>query len=192
MDKGITGIVLSGGKSSRMGREKGLCEFNGKMLVQYAIEALKPFCERIIIIANIAGYEKFSYEVFTDKIKDLGPIGGIYTGLSYSKTEDNFVLSCDMPMISNQLIEYILLNRKQKQIVVPSNDGYFEPLCAFYHYDIYSQLKPAIDHQEYKLVDFIKTTNFRELKIDKQLDFYHPLLFANINSDKDFQSILKL
>ncbi len=189
MDKNITGIILSGGKSSRMGKEKGLCKFKGKELVQYAIDVLAPFCKSIIIIANNNQYEKFEHKVFADEIKDIGPIGGIYTGLFHTETEDNFILSCDMPMISHELIEYILLNRKHKQIVVPDFGGYFEPLCAFYRGNIFPQLKKTIDEQNYKLADFIKTTDFEKLKIDKQLDFFHPLLFANINSEKEIKEL---
>ncbi len=172
-----------------MGREKGLCEFKGKALVQYAIDVLTPLCKRIIIVANNEQYKSFGCEVFADEIIGIGPIGGIYTGLMHSETEDNFILSCDMPMVSNELIEYILLNRKHRQIVVPDFEGYFEPLCAFYRRDIFPQLRKVIEEQNYKLVDFIKTTDFAELKIDKQLDFFHPLLFANINSEKEIEEL---
>jgi len=189
MDGEITGIILSGGKSSRMGREKGLCEFKGKALIQYAIDVLAPFCNRIIIVANNGQYENFGYEVFADEIKGIGPIGGIYTGLMHSETEDSFILSCDMPMVSHELIEYILLNREHRQIVVPDFEGYFEPLCAFYRRDIFAQLKKVIEERNYKLVDFIKTTDFAEIKIDKQLDFFHPQLFANINSEKEMAEL---
>ena len=189
MDSKITGIILSGGKSRRMGREKGLCKFKGKELVQYSIDVLSPFCETIILVANDEQYKKFRYEVYADEIKDIGPIGGIYTGLKHSRTESNFILSCDMPMISHQLIEYILLNRKDKQIVVPDFGGFIEPLCAFYRANIFAQLKNTIDEQNYKLADFIKTTNFEELKIDKQLGFFHPLLFANINSERELEEL---
>ena len=189
MDNKITGIILSGGKSSRMGREKGLSKFKGKELVQYSIDVLAPFCETIILVANDEQYKKFGYKVYADEIKDIGPIGGIYTGLKHSRTESNFILSCDMPMISHQLIEYILLNREDKQIVVPDFGGFFEPLCAFYRANIFAQLKNTIDEQNYKLADFIKTTDFEELKIDKQLDFFHPLLFANINSERELEEL---
>ena len=92
-------------------------------------------------------------------------------------------------MISHELINYILLNRKHKQIVVPNFGGYFEPLCAFYRCDIFTQLKKVIEERNYKLADFIKTTNFAEIKIDKQLDFFHPQLFANINSEKEIKEL---
>lgn len=189
MNNDITGIILSGGKSSRMGREKGFCKFKGQPLVEYAIDALTPFCNSIIIVANNKQYEIFGFEVFADKVKDVGPIGGIYTGLVQSKTDDNFILSCDMPMVSHKLIEYLLLNRKHKQIVVPGFEGNIEPLCAFYRRDVFAQIKNAIDKRKYKLADFIKSTDFEELTIDEQLDFFHPLLFANINSKKEIEEL---
>ncbi len=189
MKSNITGIILSGGKSRRMGKEKGLCPFKGKPLVRYAIDVLSPFCERLIIVANNGGYEGFGLEVFPDKIKEIGPLGGIYTGLLHSITEDNFILSCDMPMISTELVKHILSNRNNYRVVVPDFEGYLEPLCAFYQHGIFPQLKKAIEEGNYKLVDFIKKTNFRELKIDKQLGFFHPMLFANINSEKEITEL---
>ncbi len=82
-----TGIILAGGKSSRMGEDKGLVLLNGKPMIQYVIEALKGVVSDIIIISNNASYNKFGIPVYPDIIKDKGPVGGIFTGLHHSKTQ---------------------------------------------------------------------------------------------------------
>ena len=110
-----TGIILAGGKSSRMGEDKGLVLLNGKPMIQYVIEALKEVVSDIIIISNNASYNKFRVPVYSDIIKDKGPVGGIYTGLYHSTTELNFCISCDVPMISSDFI-FWLLNKKWKRI----------------------------------------------------------------------------
>ena len=110
-----TGIILAGGKSSRMGEDKGLVLLNGKPMIQYVIEALKEVVSDIIIISNNASYNKFRIPVYADLIKDKGPVGGIYTGLYHSTTELNFCISCDVPMISSDFILW-LLNKKWKRI----------------------------------------------------------------------------
>ncbi len=79
--KNYTGIILAGGKSSRMGTEKGLVEINHKKMIEYSIDQLKKVTENIIIISNTNKYNYLKYPVYEDLIKDIGPIGGIYTGL---------------------------------------------------------------------------------------------------------------
>jgi len=83
----ITGIILAGGKSSRMGMDKGFCALNGKPMVQYAIDILEQTCDSIIICSNNSDYELFDLPVIPDIIKDIGPMGGIYSGLKNSKTQ---------------------------------------------------------------------------------------------------------
>ncbi|PKP35407.1 MAG: molybdenum cofactor guanylyltransferase, partial [Bacteroidetes bacterium HGW-Bacteroidetes-17] len=131
---GITGIILAGGKSRRMGKEKGLIELNGKQLIQYAIEVLKPICETILISTNSNFYDFLSYQKIADEFPDSGPMGGIYSCLKASKTNQNLVLSCDMPFINSQLLKELIENSHEYDIVVPWNgEQRFEPMCAFYH-----------------------------------------------------------
>ena len=104
----ITGVILAGGKSSRMGTDKGLLELNGKPLIQYAIDTLKSIGLEIIIISNNSDYEQFGFPVYPDIIPDKGPIGGVYTALSYSSTEKNLIVSCDTPFLSKKLLNYLI------------------------------------------------------------------------------------
>ncbi|MCK6650149.1 MAG: molybdenum cofactor guanylyltransferase, partial [Bacteroidia bacterium] len=104
----ITGIILAGGKSSRMGTDKGIVELNNKALIEYVIETLREVTDQIIIIANNNHYDKFGYEVYPDIIKEAGPMGGIYTGLFYSTTEHNFILSCDTPLLNKNILKEII------------------------------------------------------------------------------------
>ncbi len=105
----VTGIILSGGKSSRLGEEKGLALFNGKPLIQYAIDILKPVCDKIIISANnqLDEYAKFGFEIVEDQVKGIGPMAGLIAGLNKSVTRYNFVLSCDTPFVQWKTIDSI-------------------------------------------------------------------------------------
>ena len=73
----ITGIILSGGKSLRMGQDKGLMSLDGKFMIEHVIDHIKPLCKQILISANQEEYHKFGYPVVRDEIKDIGPAGGI-------------------------------------------------------------------------------------------------------------------
>ena len=91
--KNITGIVLAGGKSSRMGTDKGLLKFNGKSFVQYSLDALKPLVSEIIIVSDDLNYDTFGLKRINDITKNAGPVAGICAGLEASSTEYNLILS---------------------------------------------------------------------------------------------------
>ena len=100
----ITGIILAGGKSSRMGTEKGLILYKNKPFVEHIIEAMNPLVDNIIIISNNKAYKSFGFRCYEDLIKNTGPLAGIYTGLRYSKTENNLIVSCDVPLINTVIL----------------------------------------------------------------------------------------
>ncbi len=185
----ITGIVLSGGKGSRIGKDKGFCELNKKSLVAYSIDVLSPVCSQIIIGANTNDYNRLGYPVIHDEIKDIGPIGGIYSCLKLSKTSDNFILACDMPLIPVALIEYILSKKVDYDIVIPVFNSFPEPLCAYYNKSITSNLFESISAKKYKIQDVVKRFKTNFLQIDADLSFYQKNLFANINSQQDIMEL---
>ncbi|MEA1896496.1 MAG: molybdenum cofactor guanylyltransferase [Bacteroidota bacterium] len=185
MKQKTTGIILSGGKSSRMGSDKGLLVFHGKPLIQYAIDVLKELCDEIIICANNPAYDIFGFPVIKDVYPDLGPIGGIYTGLLNSGTESNFVLSCDMPFINPQTIIHLLSKREKTLASIPIHSkNMIEPLCALYSKTILPQLTKQIRNKDLKLMNLLKTVDINWVKMDSGFEFYHPDLFFNVN-DQD-------
>ena len=184
----ITGIVLAGGKSSRMGKDKGTCSFKNKPLVEYAIEALKPFCGEILLSANnIDAYNKYSYEVIPDEISSIGPLGGMFTCLKKSKTRHNIILSCDTPFITEELIKHIIENiDSENEVVAPLHQpNFIEPLCAYYNKDLIPVFEKCIKNKDYKLLKLIKSVDLKTLKIDSSLDFFNPKLFNNLNTPED-------
>jgi molybdopterin-guanine dinucleotide biosynthesis protein A len=186
----LTGIILSGGKSSRMGLEKGLVDFRGKPLITYAIEALKPIADTLIISANnrLDEYGQYGYEIFQDEIKEVGPIGGLYTVLKNSKTEINLVLSCDMPFVTTELLEYLFRNMQQNDVVVAVRDEVsLEPLCGCYSRNMVNALEQQIAAGNYKLRDLFGKVKFKALKIDASLPFYKDNLFYNVNRPEDLK-----
>jgi molybdopterin-guanine dinucleotide biosynthesis protein A len=190
MDKhNVTGIVLAGGASSRMGRDKGLCEFKGKRLVKYAIEALLPLCNTILISSNnIDNYKVFGYKVVTDEFKNIGPIGGIYSSLKASATKHNLIISCDTPFLNTQLLAFVLANSNNFDVVVPEHGNAFvEPLAAYYSSNIIGKLEGSIRQNDYKLMNFFKKVKYQSLKVDSIVG-YSSKLFLNLNAPNDLLS----
>ena len=86
----VTGFVLAGGLSSRMGEDKSLMLFRGKPLIMYAIEALSPLCEKVIISSNLLVYDFTGCEVWPDELPVQAPINGLYSCLKRSETDWNY------------------------------------------------------------------------------------------------------
>lgn len=188
----LTGIILSGGKSKRMGKDKGQCLINGKPLVKYAVDAVSGLCNPILISANIKDYQNYGYEIIPDIIEGIGPLGGIYSGLINSKTDMNIILSCDMPLIQRDLIAYILSKNDGYQAVVPLFGGFPEPLCALYSQSCIDHINGCIQSEVFKIQEVLKGLNTKFLPIEPPLGFYHKDLFANVNDKKELNRIEKL
>lgn len=182
----VTGIILAGGKSSRMGTDKGLQELSGNPLIHYAIHALSGLCNTIIISSSSEAYQSLGYKVVADVFPGIGPMGGIYSALKQSETAENLVLSCDLPFASTELLSYILEKSEGFHVAVPwQGNQHYEPLCGFYHLSILDQMNDFIQNKNYKLPDLFKEININRLIINNKLGFYNENLFLNINSKLD-------
>jgi len=115
---GATGIILAGGKSSRMGEDKGLVFLEGQPMVTHVIEQLKEVVGEVIVIAN--------------NTEGKGPVGGIYTGLVYSKTELNLCISCDTPFVSAQFLKWLLSQANGSMVTLPRFNENVHQLIGVY------------------------------------------------------------
>ncbi|MDZ7764936.1 MAG: molybdenum cofactor guanylyltransferase [Melioribacteraceae bacterium] len=129
----VNGIILSGGKSSRMGEDKALLKVGAKTIIEIMIDKLKPFCNEIIISADeTEKYSQFGYKVVPDKFDNSGPLAGIYSSLLESNSERNFIISCDLPLVSQNVIENIINTNSDKEIILPVTTGKYHQLCGVY------------------------------------------------------------
>jgi len=184
-----TGIILAGGKSSRMGEDKGLVLLNGKPMIQYVIEALKEVVSDIIIISNNASYNKFCVPVYSDLIKDKGPVGGIYTGLYHSTTELNFCISCDVPMISSDFIFWLLNKSGNASITLPMYKDKIQQMIGVYSKQVLSNFKESTEKEHLKLSQVNKDMACEIIDIEKEYANFDELIFSNINTKNELISI---
>ena len=192
-NKDITGIVLAGGRSKRMGEDKSLLKLNGKSMVEYSINALKPLCIYVVISSNQLVYDFTGCQVWPDEIPDQAPIIGIYSCLKRSETEINIFLSCDMPLMSTEMLEFLLAVSKDHDITVPIHEnGRIEPLCGIYKKSAIGILKESIDKGNFSLKDCIRNAPHILVPVDNLEEFTGQNLFRNINTPSDFKDISKL
>ena len=183
----ITGIILAGGRSSRMGTDKAFIKIGNKTLIENAIDLIKDYCGEILISTNIHTGNSFpERRLIPDERQGLGPIGGIYSCLKRSGTEQNLVIAVDIPYINNGLIQFLLSNVADFELVIPvTGKGKPEPLCAVYKKSILPYLEKMIAETDLKVQNLMKYCKTEKLNVSGEQKFYHDRLFHNVNTPDD-------
>lgn len=188
----ITGIVLAGGKSRRMGVDKGLMLYWGRPLIQYSLDLLNNFCSRILISSNNPEYQSLGYEVITDKVTGAGPMAGIASCIELSKSAINIVLSCDMPLIEPVILHTLLKHIEGNTFVVPLDHlGRAEPLCAVYHLDSLPLMKQLIESNTFRMTGLYLKAPVKYIEPTDYPVPYNKLWFSNFNSLDDIKAVDK-
>lgn len=182
----LTGIILAGGKSKRMGIDKGLMNWNGQPMIINSIEALLPFANQLLISSTNKEYEKFNLEVVPDEIPGLGPIGGLLTCLEKSRSEACLCLPCDAPYIKPDLIEFLLSKYTGSECVVPLTP-LPEPLFAIYPIAVIPVIKRLIELKSFSLLEIFKNYPTSYIHLNDMPDQTWRSYFFNFNSPDDIK-----
>ena len=190
MDTGsqITGIILAGGQNLRMGNNKAFVIWKGKRLINWVYEAIRPLCSKIIISANEGDFSFLDASIVPDRYEKIGPAAGIEAGLYSSQTELNIIVSCDTPMLSSDFFRHMIMHHKNFDISIPIHDGINEPLIGIYMRSVLNKFQDAISKGQYKPPPIIKSCSYQEISIYKELFFYKPDLFLNLNRPEDLKN----
>ena len=153
MDSKINGIILAGGKNTRMqGMDKAFLEINGTPIVAGLIDKLGPLVNQIIIVTNNPQkYSEFKVQLVKDESPDKGPLMGIYSGLRVSSADYNFVMACDMPFVNLDLIGHIIDNKDGFDIIVPKIDEKYHPLFGIYSRKCIPVIEDTLKNGELKV-----------------------------------------
>jgi molybdopterin-guanine dinucleotide biosynthesis protein A len=185
--KGVTGIILAGGRSSRYGRNKALVDLEGIPLIERVIGVMSSVFQRLILITNTPHeYAHLQLPMYGDLIKGLGPIGGIFTGLEVISDEAGFFVACDMPFLNRELVRYIVEVRDDFDAVVPRIQWKIETLHTLYNRRGLPFIKELIDSGEYQIIRFFDKIRIRYLE-EPEIRAFDPKLrsFLNINRPEE-------
>jgi molybdenum cofactor guanylyltransferase len=181
----VSGIILAGGKSSRFGSDKALYEFQGKKIVEYTIDALKPLTREILISTHKpADYEFTGLKTVQDAFPGQGPLAGIHSGLLHSAYDKTLVVGCDMPFLNPALFKYIMSQSEAYQVIYPTHHGFTESMVGYYHKNCLDAIETALKQGNNKILDAVEPLQVLFLNVDDQ-EFYEVNMFRNINSQKD-------
>lgn len=185
----MTGIVLAGGKSSRMGFNKALIEFGGRRLIEATVDCLAALFPEVLIIANDPPlYAYLGRKVVPDLIPESGSLGGIYTGLSVASHPTSFFAACDMPFLNADLITLLVHEAEGWDAVVPLVGGELQPLHAVYAKTCLPFMKEAIGGGVLKIARFFPKVKVKIIE-EPALRAVDPHLlgFMNVNTPLELE-----
>ena len=184
----MTGIILSGGKSNRLGGlNKAFIKVRGERLIEKTLRIYRELFQEVLIVTNSPlDYLEFDAAIVTDIIPGKASLGGIYTGLFFTNSEYAFVTACDMPFLNAQFIRFIMTKMGQHDIIVPRSVDGLQPLHAVYSRNLLKPIRRLIDANQLKITELFKKHKVLEIPREESLSFDpEDRLFMNINTPED-------
>lgn len=187
----ITGVILVGGKSSRMGRDKAMLPLYGTILFDKVLDTLRVGLERVILVGDHPErFEGYGLKIYPD-IFPGSSLGGLYTGLSRADTPYIFASACDLPFTDPSILRLILALREGFDAVVPLNGVYQEPLFALYHKNCLEPMRKLLDARNYRIYDFYPQVRTRNVTPEEIASVGGSVqAFHNVNTIKEYEEIL--
>ena len=178
-------IILAGGKSSRMGEDKGLMVLFGKPMIEYIIDIVDQLSTDIVIVANNEEYSRYDYPIYSDIYPEKGPLGGLHTGLTKSKHEINIVLSCDVPYVKTDLLQFLLSKSKNHDITIPLFEDRTHQLIGIYKKSCLATFEKSIKMDKLKI-----SSIFTQLDVNVvDCNEFDKINFKNLNSKRDISQV---
>lgn len=187
----VTAVVLAGGRSIRMGRNKALLKLGNKTMIEKVVEPLQTIFENIIIVTNMPKeYSMLKKVKFVSDCVDMeekNSLVGLYSGLIESKTDHVFVIACDMPFINTKLSEYMVDLLQDEDVIIPFVDGHYQPLYAIYGKRCIPEFEKLFQRRWYKIIDAFQDLKIRKITKEEILELDSSMLcFENINTYEQY------
>ena len=189
----ITGMILSGGKSTRMGEDKAFIEIEGISIINRIQSLLKTLFNEIIIVANKRErFANLDATIYSDLLPERGALGGLYTGLFFSSYPYSFCVACDMPFLRQSVIEYLINKIPGYDVIVPRTSDGLQPLHAIYSKSCIAPIRKVLEQGKYKIIDFYPLVRVRMIDEDEfsSLD-PNKESFINVNTPEELLLIQK-
>lgn len=201
MHTDVTGIILSGGKSSRMGTDKALLKLGDESIIERMTKLMKSIFNEVFIVTNTPdAYRFLRVPLYEDIHKHKGPLSGIHSGLVHSSTNKNFFISCDLPLVSVDLIKYMIDFKSDKLIKYCNASGRHHYLAGIYSKELLPEIERIFasvtnsaekKDQHFSIRNLLENIESEIIQIEN-LSFYNDELFFNLNTQEDFRLLKKI
>lgn len=186
----ITGVILAGGKSSRMGHNKALLSLGSQRLIERVVQVMHNVFPELLLVTNTPEvYTDLGIPMVGDVFVDKGSLGGIYSAIYHVTTPYCLVVACDMPFLNAAVLRYLAEHRADYDVVIPNVHGELQPLHAVYSKACLQPIARRLEAHRLKIVGFfpdvrVHTVSAAELQpLDPEL-----LAFQNLNTPEEFQA----
>ena len=186
--KGVTGVILAGGSSSRMGSNKALLLHKGGRIIEGVYRAMSELFEEVIIVTNTPQvYDFLPCRKVADIYPGKGVFAGIHAGLQASSEPAVFVAACDMPHLNGDLIRHLATLRDGADMVLPWSDSGFEPLHALYTKECLPAIEELMAAGDRRVISLVPRVRVREVPAGEVATFDKEFAsFVNINTPDDY------
>jgi molybdopterin-guanine dinucleotide biosynthesis protein A len=184
----ITGVILAGGRSSRFGSNKALAMVDGKPLIQHVADLMSSLFAECLLVTNTPEEYKFlSLPMTSDRYQGMGPLAGIHAALLQISTPRAFVVACDMPNLSQELIRYICkINEQEYDAIIPWLKKGQEPLFGIYHKKSLTVIGSSLQQKGCQIIRVLADLQVRWVSEQEILSITNDLgCFKNINRPAD-------
>lgn len=187
------GAILAGGTSSRMGSDKAELLFGGVHLITYGAHTLASvFSEVVVSSGKEKRYSFLGLKEIADIYGDRGPLAGLHACLAAAEGRPVFVLACDLPFVTRDLVEFVLDARRDSQTIVTSAGDAVQPLCGVYDPAALPHFERCLKEESLSVFNALHGLKNRStVHIGPELGFFRPYLLHNINSPNDIQATLR-
>ncbi|WP_223595230.1 molybdenum cofactor guanylyltransferase [Neobacillus bataviensis] len=188
-------IILSGGKSSRMGTNKALLKINEKTNIERIRDTLSSSFDDIILVTNDSEqYEFLNIEMTADRFPGMGPLAGLHAGLIASENDVNLIVACDMPFVSAGLAAGLVSLCSEFDAVIPVINGKQHPLFAVFKKMAAEKAAQSIEAGNLRMKDLLEQLNVlfvteKELKGFSEIDIER--VFFNMNHPEEYEDAKK-
>ena len=195
MDR-VTGVILAGGKSSRLGRDKAFLDFDGAPLISRVYNSVSGLFGEVIVVApDSSAFPFLPVRVVGDTFTGKGPLAGVQAGLAALApgSDAAFLLACDLPFVSPGLIRHLVGMRDGHQAVVPKKGTFAEPLHALYDRRCLPAVEAELAGDSPRVSSFFSRVEVRYAGPEEVEPFgAWERLFLNINTPEDYARALDL
>jgi len=190
---GVTGVILAGGRSSRMGSNKALLRYRGGRFIEAIYRQLSGLLDDVLLVTNTPEQYRFlNCRIVADIHPGLGALAGLQAGLQYADTDHIFAVACDMPYLNDTLVRALLARRQQADVVIPESDQGLEPLHAVYGKACLPHMEDALLAGRRRLISFlpqVRVQRFDRARVAAIDPGYAS--FRNINTPGDYFDLRK-
>ena len=188
---GLAGIVLAGGASRRMGRDKAFLELAGRPLIAHVIERMRAVCAQVLVVAgDVRPYAGLGVQLVEDRFRGVGVLGGLHAGLEAATHELALAVGCDMPFLKPELLRAFAGWADGVDVAVLRQREMVEPLHGAYRRTCLPAIEAAIRANRRRIISFFPHVRVRYVTVEDVIPFDPGLRsLRNVNTPEEWKAV---